>query len=249
MVLRDYNLRGVDMLNQFKTGNPVWVYYIDIDSGANLIVPQLLRGRMGEEYQVDKKKFHNYSFIKADGAMHGTFDMGQHNVKLFYRNDDWTSVEEVDTYLQINKTATVRDRVNGMPVGNPVPAGITLKAFEKVTTKDGAEWYEIGSGQWIKFASMKIVSDPFNPKHEKIESRLAKQLTILPLNNVKGVVDYLPGEAIKTYDAPYGNVVAKIPNGQEVKIINRLNDNGEVTWYQLDNKQYVTGNYIKINDN
>ena len=36
------------MIDKFKTGNPIWVYYNDIDSGANLTVPQLLRGFIGQ---------------------------------------------------------------------------------------------------------------------------------------------------------------------------------------------------------
>ena len=40
------------MIDKFKTGNPIWVYYNDIDSGANLTVPQLLRG-----FKLNKSNF------------------------------------------------------------------------------------------------------------------------------------------------------------------------------------------------
>lgn len=236
------------MFNQFKTGNPIWVYYTDIDSGANLAVPQLIRGRVGEEYHITKKDFPKYNFIKAAGDLTGTFDMGQHSVKLYYRNKNWSSVQPTETYLKINQATVALDNVDGMPVGNPIPEGIIIKGFEKVVTEDGTVWYEIGSDRWVKFEGMEVVNDPFNPQSEKLESRLAERLTVLPMHNVHGVVDYIPGKAIDVYDAPYGKKVTSLPNGQEVTITGQLNDNGEITWYQIGDQEYITGNYIQINN-
>lgn len=65
------------MIDKFKTGNPIWVYYNDIDSGANLTVPQLLRGFIGQEYQIEQKQFPNYRYVKTEGETKGTFDMRQ----------------------------------------------------------------------------------------------------------------------------------------------------------------------------
>lgn len=234
------------MFKEFRTGNPIWVYYTDIDSGANLSVPQLIRGRVGENYQVDKKEFPNYRFIKADGDLTGNFDMGQHNVKLYYRKKNWVNIQAVNTYLQINKPAKVYDNVEGMQIGAPIPEGLVMKAFEKVSTKDGNDWYEIGSDQWVKYENMKVVDDPFSPKRERIESRLADRLTVLPMHNVHGVVDYIPGKSIDVYDAPYGKKVTELPNGEDITIKGQLNDNGEITWYQIGDQQYITGNYVKV---
>ena len=233
------------MFEQFKTGNPIWVYYIDIDSGANLIVPQLMRGLVNEEYQVDKKKFPNYNFVKAEGDLTGTFDMTQRSVKLYYRKQSW--VEDINMFLALEAPTTVYDAVEGMPVGRPLPQDITLKAFQRVATKDGQFWYEIGADQWIKYEKMHVVEDPFAGKHE-IPSRLENQLTVLRLNNVKATIDYIPGKAVDVYDAPYGNQVTKIPDGQEVTITGKLSDNEELTWYEIGPKQYVSGNYVKIEE-
>lgn len=235
------------MFDQFKTGNPIWVYYTDIDSGANLTVPQLLRGRIGDNYQVNKKDFPTYRYVKTEGPASGQFDMSQRSVRLYYRKADWENVSEEENFLHLDKTTPVYDQVKGMPVGDPLPADITIKSFEKVTTKDKQDWYEIGADQWLLFSNMHLVDDPFNPKKEKIESRLASQLTILPLHDIKATIDYIPGKAIDIYDAPYGEKVGKLPNGKEVTITGKISDNGEITWYQLGDKQYITGNYIKIN--
>lgn len=233
------------MFEQFKTGNPIWVYYIDIDSGANLIVPQLMRGLVNEEYQVDKKKFPNYNFVKAEGDLTGSFDMTQRSVKLYYRKQSWGEVEDINMFLALEAPTTVYDAVEGMPVGRPLPQDITLKAFQRVATKDGQFWYEIGADQWIKYEKMHVVEDPFAGKQE-IPSRLENQLTVLRLNNVKATIDYIPGKSVDVYDAPYGNQVSKIPDGQEVTITGKLSDNEELTWYEIGPKQYVSGNYVKI---
>lgn len=236
------------MFEQFKTGNPIWVYYIDIDSGANLVVPQLLRGRIGQLYKVPKKEFPHYRYVKTDGVLEGTFDLHQRSVKIFYRKKNWGEVQDVEMFLALDGPAVIYDTVKGMPVGQPLPQDITIKAFERVATKDGEFWYEIGPNQWIKYDKMHVVDDPFNPKNEKIGSRLAKRLTILPLHNIKATIDYIPGKAIDVYNAPYGETSGKISDGTAVKLTGKLSDNNEITWYQIGPDKYVSGNYIKITE-
>lgn len=236
------------MFEQFKTGNPIWVYYVDIDSGANLIVPQLLRGRIGQAYQVDKKKFPNYNYVEAEGDLTGTFDMTQRNVKLFYRKQSWGEVQNIDMYLALEAPTVVYDTVAGMPVGQPLPQDITIKAFQRVATKDGNFWYEIGADQWIKYEKMHVVDNPFVDQQNQIPSRLENQLTVLRLNNVKATIDYVPGRAVDVYDAPYGNQVDKLADGQEVTLTGKLSDNDQITWYEIGPKRYVSGNYVKIDE-
>ena len=162
------------MIDKFKTGNPIWVYYNDIDSGANLTVPQLLRGFIGQEYQIEQKQFPNYRYVKTEGETKGTFDMRQRIVHLFYRKQNW--------------------------------------------------------GEDIR----------------KEKSKLINNLTVIPLKNVQAKVDYLHNKSINVYDAPYGNKVAEIPNGETITLIGKLNDNDEITWYQVGRKKYITSNYIQI---
>ena len=234
------------MFEKFKTGNPIWVYYVDIDSGANLIVPQLLRGRIGEEYHVDQKKFPNYDYVKAEGDLTGSFDMTQRSVKLYYRKQSWGEVQDIDMYLELEAPTVVYDTVEGMPVGEPLPQDIIIKAFQRVATKDGQFWYEIGADQWIKYEKMHVVDNPF-ASEKKIPSRLENQLTVFRLNNVKAIIDYIPGQSIDVYDAPYGNRVDKIDDGQEVTLTNKLSDD-QLTWYAIGDNRYVSGNYVKIDE-
>lgn len=51
-------------MKSLKTGRPFWVYYQDIDSGANLAVPQLIRGYENDGYTVVKKNYPNINLLK-----------------------------------------------------------------------------------------------------------------------------------------------------------------------------------------
>ena len=77
-------------------------------------------------------------------------------------------------------------------------------------------------------------------------AKLINNLTAIPLKNVQAKVDYLHNKSINVYDAPYGNKVAEIPNGEIITLIGKLNDNDEITWYQVGRKKYITSNYIQI---
>lgn len=235
------------MLEPLKTGNPIWVYYLDIDTGENLMVPQLMRGVTGCKYHVERKNFPRYRYVDVDGATGGTFNMQRKDVKFYYRKDNWQEVEAVDTYLQIDQAATVYDNVKGLPIDIPLPAGIVVKAFHRVNTENGDTWYELGADQWVRYQGMRVVTNPYqNDDHQP--STLADQLTILPLKNVQGTVDYLPNREIDVYDAPYGKKVATIPDGKRVSISGKLDDNGEITWYQIGDQRFITGNYVIVDN-
>lgn len=236
------------MFEQFKTGNPIWVYYVDIDSGANLVVPQLLRGQLGQAYQVEKKEFPHYRYVKTEGQTAGTFDMSQHSVRVFYRKENWGEVQAIEMFLRLDAPTVIYDTVNGMPVGQPLPEDITIKAFNRVATKDGEFWYEIGADQWIKYDQMHVVDDPFGGPSKKINSRLAQRLTVLPLHDIPATVDYIPGKSVDVYDSPYGEAVDKLADGQEIKLTGKLSDNNEITWYQIAPDRYISGNYVHVND-
>ena len=234
------------MLEHLKTGNPIWIYYIDIDTGENLMVPQLLKGIMGCKYHVDKKDFPNYRFIKLTGPAEGRFDMQRKDVRLYYRKNDWQAVEEVNLYLHLDQSTPLYDKVNGLTINEPLPAGIIIKAFQRVNTANGETWYELGAGQWVKYEGMRVIKNPY--REESHRSSFADQLTILPLKNVQGIIDYLPHKAVDVYDAPYGQKVATIPDGKRVNISGKLDDHGEITWYQIGDHQFVTGNYVIVDE-
>ena len=173
--------------------------------------------------------------------------MQRKDVKFYYRKDNWQEVEAVDTYLQIDQAATVYDNVKGLPIDIPLPAGIVVKAFHRVNTENGDTWYELGADQWVRYQGMRVVTNPYqNDDHQP--STLADQLTILPLKNVQGTVDYLPNREIDVYDAPYGKKVATIPDGKRVSISGKLDDNGEITWYQIGDQRFITGNYVIVDN-
>lgn len=236
------------MEDKFKTGNPIWVYYTNIDTGENLVVPQLLRGYLNEEYSIDQKKFDGYQFVKSEGELTGKFDNKPHSVHLYYRDKNWGEVESIEMYLHLDAPTPVYDIPNGMPVGTPFPEDIVLKAFHRVATKSGEFWYEIGSDQWIKYDQMSIVDNPFKAEDEKFQSKLADNMSVIPIQKTKAVIDYLPNRSIEVYDKPYGEQVGELKDGQEITITGKMSDNGEITWYEVGDQQFITGNYVRLED-
>lgn len=236
------------MEDKFKTGNPIWVYYTNIDTGENLVVPQLLRGYLNEEYSIDQKQFDGYQFVKSEGELTGKFDNKPHSVHLYYRGKNWGEVESIEMYLHLDAPTTVYDMPNGMPVGTPFPEDIVLKAFHRVATKSGEFWYEIGSDQWIKYDQMSVVDNPFKAEDEKFQSKLADNMSVIPIQKTKAVIDYLPNRSIEVYDKPYGEQVGELKDGQEITITGKMSDNGEITWYEVGDQQFITGNYVRLED-
>lgn len=52
------------MTEILHTGNPIWVYYTDVDSGTNLQVPRLLRGRLALHLRCGHPKFPAINFLR-----------------------------------------------------------------------------------------------------------------------------------------------------------------------------------------
>ncbi|MBB1062606.1 MucBP domain-containing protein [Limosilactobacillus fastidiosus] len=236
------------MEEKFKTGNPIWVYYTNIDTGENLIVPQLLRGFMGEEYSVEKKQFDSYRFLKSEGDLTGTFDNKPHSVHLYYRNENWGEVEAIEMYLHLDAVTPVYDMPNGMQVGTPFPEDVVLKAFHRVATKSGEFWYEIGSDQWLKYDHMTTVDNPFKTEDKAFQSKLVDNMSVIPIKKTKATIDYLPNRSVDVFERPYGDKVDELKDGQEIIITGKMSDNGEITWYKVGNGKFITSNYVKLED-
>ncbi|MCF0119767.1 MAG: MucBP domain-containing protein [Limosilactobacillus mucosae] len=234
------------MADSFKTGNPIWVYYTDIDTGANLRVPQLLRGFVGTPFNIVELKFPNYRFIKADGQLNGSFDMQPHSVHLYYRRNSWGEVQNVAMYLKLSTPTQLFDDVDGMPVDTPLPGGIFVKTFQRIATQKGEFWYEVNADRWLKYDSNTMKDFKELPSDDSLAPKPGTQLAILPLNHLKAVVDYVQGKKLDVYDQPYGQTIGKVIDGERLDIIGKLNDNNGVVWYQAKDLGFINGSYVNL---
>lgn len=234
------------MNRSFKTGTPIWVYYMDIDSHENLKVPQLLQGFIGNEYNVAKLEIPGYRFIQHDGQLTGSFDLKPHTIKLMYRHQNWETVEEISVFLRIKQPTPVYDMVEGMQVASPIAPGIVIKSFQRVTTFDHQVWYEVAADQWAKFndAQMELVDQPF-PELDR-----QPELTTTNLAETKisatGTVNYVAGGSLPIYDSPYGKVVDHAADGVSFTIDAELDDDNGVKWYHVARRGYVNATYIDL---
>lgn len=238
------------MVRIIKQGNPIWVYYQDIDSGENVQMPKLLQGYEGQEFNVTAPKFPNYKFVKSEGELTGTFDMQQRSIHLFYRKKSWGEIERIELYIHLSKPTPQYDSVDGMPVDNPLPGDFYVKSFERVATMNGEFWYNVNADRWIKFDvnTMKISeNDPYAHQTQEVDNGPASRLTILPLNNVPATVDYTAGGHLFTYKRPYGEANGTVENGHKLTLVGRLNDNNGVIWYQDKDLGFINGAYVRLN--
>lgn len=234
------------MTDSYKLGNPIWVYYSDIDTNENLQVPQLLRGLSGESYQVEAKEFPNYRYVKADADLKGTFDMRQHQIHLYYRNANWAEVQKnISMYLHLEAPTPMYDLPDGMQVGAALPRDIVVKAFARVATTNGEFWYELGADQWVRYDHMSVTDDPFKEK-AKVENQRGQSVSNLP--DKPAVVDFVPGRSIDVYDSPFGRVVGSVQNGDQLTITAKQSDSTGVTWYKAKDKGYISSLYVKMTD-
>lgn len=238
------------MVHIIKQGNPIWIYYEDIDSGENVQMPKLLQGQEGEPFTVTPPKFPKYKLVKTEGDLKGTFDMQQRSIHLFYRKKAWGEIERIELYIHLAKPVQQYDAVNGLPVDEPLPGDFYVKSFERVATMKGEFWYNVNADRWIKFDvnTMKISHDDPYAKVEPAQNGPASQLTILPLNNVPATVDYTAGGHLFTYKRPYGEANGTVENGHQLTLVGRLNDNNGVTWYQDKDLGFINGSYVRLNN-
>lgn len=237
-------------MKTFKTGRPIWVYYLDIDSGSNLQVPQLVRGYEGDDYTIVKREFPQYKLVKTTGETVGNFDGNQQDVHFYYRKKSWGEIEDIDLYLSLAKPTQQFDQVAGMPIDKPLPGNMYVRSFKRVATTTGEFWYEINADRWIKFDvnSMKITHDDPFAKEPPVKDGPAADLRVLPLNKIKATVDYLKGGHLYTYDYPYGESTGTVANGQDLVLVGRLEDENGVTWYQDESRGFINGAYVHLNE-
>ncbi|WP_137597333.1 MucBP domain-containing protein [Paucilactobacillus kaifaensis] len=231
------------MTESFRSGVPVWVYYIDIDTKANIQLPQLLRGLIGQHYTATQVKFHNFKFVEADSDYTGTFDDQPHTIRMYYRRKDWAEVQEVhDMFLKLSSPTMVYDMVNGLPRNTTYPAGTILHAFKRVATSNGKFWYEIGPDQWVEYRQMSISKNPYSDRMPKSEEQ---ELVVTPLNNMPGRIDYIPNKMIQVYDQPYGKIINELEHDTTISITGKATNSDGVVWYEINKRGFVNGTYVK----
>lgn len=232
------------MANNYDSGVPVWVYHIDIDTKENLALPQLLKGLIGQHYSVSKGDFQDYSFVKSDAETSGTFNEQPHTVRMYYRKKKWAEVEDVSMYLKLFAPTPVFDSVDGFQRGTTYPGGMVLRTFKRVATTGGKFWYEIGPDQWILYHQMEIVDNPFDQPQSDADEGETEAIEKMDL--VAAKIDYIPNAMIQVYDRPYGKIVNELEHNTEVQLSGKLTDDNGVTWYEVEDKGFVNGTYVKI---
>ena len=234
----------------FRTGNPIWVYYTDVDTDINLRVPTLLKGMSGEQYAVHQLDIPHYKFFKATGPLTGTFDDRQKTVHLYYRKQTWPKIKDVNLYLQTMAPTTLFDQVDGMPVESPMPAGLFLRAFQLIETTNHVLWYQINADRWVKEGDhLRVLAhDPYADEPSPVRANLESDFTYLKLNHLPVTVDFVPNGKVAVYDQAYGTEIGQVADGQKLILTGKIMDDNGVVWYEAVDHGYINGSYLKLEE-
>lgn len=234
------------MTKIFHTGNPIWVYYTDIDSGNNLQVPRLLRGETGATFTVEPPAIPRYKFFKATGPLSGTFSDRQQTIHLYYRQANWHKTKTVTRFLKTRQPVAVYDGVAGMAV-DQIPAGLVIRASQLVETADHQVWYQVNADQWIpatKDTVTVLEQDPYQDQPVTVHPKWEADMTVLKLNHQLATVDYVPVDQLDVYDQVYGQPVATVTDGQALTLISQVDDANGVRWYETADHYFINGAYV-----
>ncbi|GEK28294.1 MucBP domain-containing protein [Furfurilactobacillus siliginis] len=234
------------MSEQLTEGVPVWVYYTDVDSGKTLADPKVLRGTIGNRYEVKVPEFENYRLLHHTGSLNGTFTDQQQEARLYFREADWAEVETVQMYATIQEDLPTYDRPDGELQALEMPIGSVWRVFSRVATNNGEFWYNMGTNQWVMYKpnSFNLTSKPVKPtSHQDVVPE--HNWDIQPIT-ARGKIDFVDGQSVSYYAEPYGRPAGSIPNSSVVVINGEMSDPSGVVWFQLQGLGFINSMYVKL---
>lgn len=226
-----------------KLGHPVILYPVDYDTGQLLQTPTVITGPINAPFAIKQPAIDHYHLIKASRPLSGHFTTAPQMIIVMLRRNTWQSVQRINYYLELNQTTTVYDAPNGQRQPYHFPDHSVWRAFIKVTLTDGKTWYNLGGPQWILNDKI-VVTD--HPAASALESDDAlKQPAFDPITK-SGQIDFIADHSVNLFNAPNGRIIGQIPDGTLVTITGKLVDDANIPWYQLDHKQAIQAQYVKL---
>ncbi|WP_429971341.1 MucBP domain-containing protein [Fructilactobacillus sp. Tb1] len=135
---------------QKELGQPIMIYCFDYDNNQLLQVPTFLSGVLGTTYHVDLPTIKGYLPHLAIGELSGQYGNDPQNIVLYYRREDWKTVQPVNYLISIKTPATVyKHPTEQESYPFTLPIGSVWKIFKEVRTNNQV-WLSLGGAEWIK---------------------------------------------------------------------------------------------------
>ena len=244
--ITQYSVGSAIMSEKLVEGVPVWVYYTDVDSGKTLVEPKVLRGAIGDHYEVKVPEFANYRLLHHTGNLDGVFTNQQQEARLYFRESDWAEVEKVQMYATIQEDVPTYDRPDGELQALEMPVGSVWRVFSRIATNNGEFWYNMGTNQWVMYKpnAFTLNNSPVRPTSHHDEPK-EHNWDIQPVS-ARGTIDFVDGKSVSYYAEPYGRPSGTIANRSVVVINGEVSDPSGVVWFQLQGLGFINSMYVKL---
>lgn len=224
-----------------KNAAPVQIYCLDFDSHKNLRKLDLVRGKLGQTYEIKAPKISNYRLLNSFGATYGIFTRRAKQVAFYYRIQNWQVVHQVKYYVRLLTEHPTYDFPDGQVLGAVIPKTAEVKVFTKIVTTEGQEWLNVGGFQWINQQATVQIDAPTKPTIKAITTTSAVK------TNLSGIVEYIADHQVTTFTKPYGEPQSHLNHLQPVRITQIIKDDQNIQWYQLTDNSVVPARYIRLN--
>ncbi|MFT8741532.1 MAG: MucBP domain-containing protein [Liquorilactobacillus satsumensis] len=229
-----------------KEAGSIWIISRDFDQQTLLGEPQLLRGKIGDTFQVYSPSFHGYHLMSVAGQIKGEFSLAAQQLLLYYRKDSWLSVIPQKVFLKILKTPVCFDAPNGNKLTLQLPINSVWRTFTKVKTHLDQTWYCLGGALWLRFNDLEVkfvTAESSFLGDTKTVSK--KSYPTEPLKQPASI-SFVPQKTVSLFDNPNGRICTSVEHGKQVLAIAKSTVDG-VIWYQLANYGWVQQPYLAFN--
>lgn len=219
-------------------GKPVNIFFINYDTYSMIRLPQMAIGKYNNEFQINIPELSGFKLINYSGDSNGIFDDYMKHLIIYYRRNDWHSVQKDTFYIRLREYTRVYNDTNGDVLHVLLPKKSIWKVFYQVTTDD-ALWLNIGPNQWIVDRNFFRMQYPFAKELTNTDSWKIKQV------HYPATVENDNHQSVVVYNFPYGSCIGFLHNGNSFIVTQEIVDQNNVQWVEINNLHYIVSDDVK----
>ncbi|GAA6116276.1 MucBP domain-containing protein [Apilactobacillus kunkeei] len=219
-------------------GKPVNIFFINYDTYSMICLPQMAIGKYNNEFQINIPELSGFKLINYSGDSNGIFDDYMKHLIIYYRRNDWHSVQKDTFYIRLREYTRVYNDTNGDVLHVLLPKKSIWKVFYQVTTDD-ALWLNIGPNQWIVDRNFFRMQYPFAKELTNTDSWKIKQV------HYPATIENDNHQSVAVYNFPYGSCIGFLHNGNSFIVTQEIVDQNDVQWVEINNLHYIVSDDVK----
>ncbi|CAI2619822.1 hypothetical protein AKUH4B101A_10010 [Apilactobacillus kunkeei] len=219
-------------------GKPVNIFFINYDTYSMIRLPQMAIGKYNNEFQINIPELSGFKLINYSGDSNGIFDDYMKHLIIYYRRNDWHSVQKDTFYIRLREYTRVYNDTNGDVLHVLLPKKSIWKVFYQVTTDD-ALWLNIGPNQWIVDRNFFRMQYPFAKELTNTDSWKIKKV------HYPATIENNNHQSVAVYNFPYGSCIGFLHNGNSFIVTQEIVDQNDLQWVEINNLHYIVSDDVK----